>query len=50
MEYSQNMSYFKNAEALVTVSKYLLGCLPLKLRRKASYIYNGADHYRNEAG
>ncbi|MFC2159566.1 glycosyltransferase [Actinomycetota bacterium] len=45
MEYSQNISYFKKAEALVTVSKYLLGCLPLSLRRKASYIYNGSDHY-----
>ena len=45
MELSQNISYFKKAEALVTVSKYLLGCLPLNLRKKASYIYNGADHY-----
>ena len=45
MEISQNLSYFKKAEALVTVSKYLLGCLPLNLRKKASYIYNGADHY-----
>ena len=48
MEYSQNISYFKKAEALVTVSKYLLGCLPLSLRKKASYIYNGADHYQTE--
>jgi len=46
MEYSQNISYFKKAEALVTVSKYLLGCLPLRLRKKASYIYNGSDHYQ----
>ena len=46
MEYSQNISYFKKAGALVTVSKYLLGCLPLPLRKKASYIYNGADHYQ----
>ena len=45
MDYSQNISYFKKAGALVTVSKYLLGCLPLPLRKKASYIYNGADHY-----
>lgn len=45
MEISQNISYFKKAEALVTVSKYLLGCLPLSLRKKATYIYNGADHY-----
>ena len=46
MEYSQSISYFKKAEALVTVSKYLLGCLPLSLRKKASFIYNGADHYQ----
>ena len=45
MEISQNLSYFKKAEALVTVSKYLLGGLSLNLRKKASYIYNGADHY-----
>ena len=45
MHYSQNISYFKKAETLVTVSKYLLGCLPLSLRKKASFIYNGADHY-----
>jgi GT2 family glycosyltransferase/glycosyltransferase involved in cell wall biosynthesis len=46
MEYSQNISYFKKAEALVTVSKYLQGCLPLGLRKKATYIYNGSDHYQ----
>ncbi|MBN2072640.1 MAG: glycosyltransferase [Actinobacteria bacterium] len=46
MEFSQNVSYFKKAEALVTVSKYLLGCLPLDLRKKASFIYNGSDHYQ----
>ncbi len=46
LKYSQNISYFKKTEALVTVSKYLLGCLPLKLRKKAFFIYNGADHYK----
>ena len=46
MNYSQNISYFKKAESLVTVSKYLLGCLPLSLRKKASFIYNGANHYK----
>ena len=50
MEYSQNISYFKKAGALVTVSKYLLGCLPLSLRKRASYIYNGADHYQTTDG
>jgi len=49
MEISQNISYFKKAEGLVTVSKYLLGCLPLNLRKRASYIYNGADHYRTRS-
>ncbi|MCD4670879.1 MAG: glycosyltransferase [Actinomycetia bacterium] len=46
MNFSQNTSYFKEAEGLVTVSKYLLGCLPLSLRKKASFIYNGANHYK----
>jgi len=46
MYHSQNMSYFKKAEGLITVSKYLLGCLPLSLRKKASFIYNGANHYK----
>ena len=45
MNYSQNISYFKKAEALVTVSRYLLDCLALSLKKKASFIYNGADHY-----
>jgi GT2 family glycosyltransferase/glycosyltransferase involved in cell wall biosynthesis len=49
INFSQNVSYFKKAEGLVTVSKYLLGCLPLKLRKNASYIYNGADHYKKSS-
>ena len=46
MKFSQNISYFKHSGALVTVSKYLLGCLPLRLRKEASFIYNGANHYQ----
>ncbi|MBU2562938.1 MAG: glycosyltransferase, partial [Actinobacteria bacterium] len=48
METSQNLSYFKKANKIVTVSKYLLNCLPKNLREKATFIYNGCDHYQEE--
>ena len=48
MEISQNLSYFKKANKIVTVSRYLLNCLPRNLREKATFIYNGCDHYRKE--
>ncbi len=48
MEISQNISYLKKADKLITVSKYLLDCLPNNLRKKAAYIYNGCDHYRQK--
>ncbi|MFZ3085140.1 MAG: glycosyltransferase, partial [Candidatus Hydromicrobium sp.] len=48
MEISQNLSYFKKANKIVTVSKYLLNCLPKNLREKAAFIYNGCDHYQEE--
>ncbi len=43
---SQNLSYFKNAERIITVSKFLLSCLPDSLKKNATYIYNGCNHYR----
>jgi len=46
MEISQNLSYFKKANKIVAVSKYLLNRLPKKIRGKATYIYNGCDHYQ----
>ncbi len=49
MEISQNFSYFKKAKKIVTVSRYLLNCLPKSLKEKATFIYNGCDHYRHEA-
>jgi len=48
MGISQNLSYFKKADKIVTVSKYLLNCLPKNLREKATFIYNGCDHYQEE--
>ena len=48
MEISQNLSYFKKANKIVTVSRYLLNCLPKNLREKATFIYNGCDHYKEE--
>lgn len=45
MELSQNLSYFKKADKIVSISKFLLNALPDKLRSKATYIYNGCDHY-----
>jgi len=48
MEISQNISYFKKADSLVTISKYLLGCLPKNLRKKAAYLYIGCDHYKQK--
>ena len=43
---SQNISYFRKAERIVTVSEYLLGQLPGSIRKKADFIYNGIDHYK----
>jgi GT2 family glycosyltransferase len=48
MELSQNISYFKNANKIITVSKYLLDCLPKNLQEKADFIYNGCDHYQQK--
>ncbi len=48
MNLSQNISYFKKADKIVSVSKYLLNCLPRKLREKATFIYNGCDHYQQK--
>lgn len=48
MELSQNLSYFKKANKIVTVSRYLLNCLSKNLKEKATFIYNGCDHYREE--
>jgi GT2 family glycosyltransferase/glycosyltransferase involved in cell wall biosynthesis len=48
MELSQNISYFKKANKIVTVSKYLLNCLPKNLQEKADFIYNGCDHYQHK--
>jgi len=46
MEFSQNLSYFNKAGKVITVSKYLLDCLPGNIRKKAAYIYNGSNHYQ----
>jgi len=48
MKLSQNISYFKKANKIVTVSKYLLNCLPKDLQEKADFIYNGCDHYQQK--
>jgi len=46
MKISQNISYFRKANKIVPVSRYLLNCLPKNLKLKATVIYNGCDHYR----
>src|SRR4030042_2019239 len=46
MEFSQNLSYFNKAGKVITVSQYLLNCLPGNIRKKAAYIYNGSNHYQ----
>jgi len=48
MKLSQNISYFKKANKIVTVSKYLLNCLPKDLQEKTDFIYNGCDHYQQK--
>jgi GT2 family glycosyltransferase/glycosyltransferase involved in cell wall biosynthesis len=48
MELSQNISYFKKANKIVAVSKYLLNCLPKDLQEKSDFIYNGCDHYQQK--
>jgi GT2 family glycosyltransferase/glycosyltransferase involved in cell wall biosynthesis len=48
MELSQNISYFKKANKIITVSRYLLNCLPANLQEKADFIYNGCDHYQQK--
>jgi GT2 family glycosyltransferase/glycosyltransferase involved in cell wall biosynthesis len=48
MELSQNISYFKKADKIISVSKYLLNCLPKNLQEKADFIYNGCDHYQQK--
>lgn len=42
---SQNLSYFIKADKIICVSRFLLNSLPAYLRKKATYIYNGCDHY-----
>jgi GT2 family glycosyltransferase/glycosyltransferase involved in cell wall biosynthesis len=48
METTQNLYYFRKADKIVSVSQYLLNCLPKSLRYKATFIYNGCDHYRKQ--
>ena len=49
IEISQNLSYFRKASKIVTVSRYLLNCLPKGLKEKATFIYNGSDHYEGKS-
>lgn len=45
MRQMQERFYFPRARRIVTISEYLRGELPVRLRDKASVIYPGADHY-----
>lgn len=49
IEITQNLSYFRKASKIVTVSRYLLNCLPKNLKDKATFIYNGSDHYQGKS-
>jgi GT2 family glycosyltransferase/glycosyltransferase involved in cell wall biosynthesis len=48
MEATQNLYYFRKAGKIVAVSQYLLNCLPRSLKDKATFIYNGCDHYQKK--
>jgi GT2 family glycosyltransferase/glycosyltransferase involved in cell wall biosynthesis len=48
LQYSQNLYYFRKAKRVIMVSNYLLNQLPNYIKKKASFIYNGIDHYQNE--
>jgi GT2 family glycosyltransferase/glycosyltransferase involved in cell wall biosynthesis len=43
---SQNLSYFRKAKKVVCVSNYLLNLLPNNIKNRATFIYNGVDHYQ----
>ena len=47
-EITQNLSYYKKAKRVVCVSEYLLNQLPNNIKSKATFIYNGIDHYHGE--
>src|SRR4030066_206126 len=40
--------YFRKAKKIIMVSNYLFNQLPNHIKKKASFIYNGIDHYQNE--
>lgn len=48
MQFSQNISYFRKADKIVSISKFLLESLPKYLRKKADYIYPGCNHYQQK--
>ena len=43
-----NLSYFRKAVSVICVSDYLLKQLPDYIRKKATFIYNGIDHYQDD--
>lgn len=45
MDFTQNFSYFRKSSAVVSISNYLSNKLPGFLRKKASCIHLGSDHY-----
>jgi GT2 family glycosyltransferase/glycosyltransferase involved in cell wall biosynthesis len=44
---TQDLSYYRKAEIVVCVSRYLLNQLPNYIKKRATVIYNGIDHYQN---
>ncbi len=48
LQISQNLSYFRKAVSVICVSDYLLKQLPDYIRKKATFIYNGIDHYHSD--
>lgn len=48
MKFSQNLFYFRKAYKIICISRFLLNLLPAYLRKKATCIYNGCDHYKKD--
>ncbi len=49
MDFTQNNFYFKKSLKIISISKFLNDKIPKSLKEKSSFIYLGADHYRNDS-
>ncbi len=49
MNFTQNNFYFPKSKKVICISKYLYEKLPLRVKKKSTYVYLGSDHYRKLA-